>query len=816
MPPTMQSAQFLAADWLIQCPGAGLKLSYQYDPDGTWEHRIASIGDVDISVEPGGGICTVGNLTVRIFEDGTGQSLLQRWQVTHVLEGQSITLHILLAGDTTSLQIFDGHIQEVTIGNAISQIVAIDDSLKRNVLLPKALVTPSAYANASRGALTRAIPLLYGSGTRALAAPLLFVNTVSRLYLACIHAMNTLGTQYAVYDAGTNTYHPRTGDVLLTASAATLVFTTAIQELRFSQENATLTILRQLGATGAANAIDGNAATKVTLATTGIASNLDGWGYVGIAASFTSAMRGGNTVLLSAVGHRGGVSSPTTVTGQFIVRTATSAGVTLRDNLFQSETFRHRLNPRDSTFTLTALQLGPTELLETLLVARNEGGAGSALAVYELQDLTVQGFLQPQGDDLGLFLFGAWEGQTDVDGTITGVIGTLLTTPAEIIGDILLNELSQPINLGSFQQGRAFYQSQNFVFDGGIGAGWGQDRADSRTILDSMAKQAKAHFYCDWTGSWTCRPYQDTVTPVAALTQNHVLYTLGADRAPPNQRQSTLTLTLGKLDLIAHRFEVHYGWNPGAGKYDKLLIADETGANTPGTDAAQLYTLCANSNNRYGILPPYVMEASLIADDLTAARLLTHLATYFWSQRLFIELEIPLQLGLKLDLGAYFTFTHPYLPTLDSGGTFEVHRMLHIPGHGRLRIMASKIATITFDYFALRDTSEVVWYFWIDIAGQLTRDTAVPSIPPFGITSLTSTPIPYFLATTEELGGIMFLYPDTLGELTAFTATPGGTAIGESVGTGKRLVGVDGQTYQLQAYSWQAWGLQIIASLTPP
>ena len=819
MPQTMQSPQFFAADWLVQCPGVGLKLSYQYNPDGTWEHRIASISDVEISVEPGGGICTVGNLTVRIYEDGTGQSLLARWNALHLMEGQEITLHLLLAGDTTPLQIFDGHILEVTIQDAVSELVAIDDSLKTNVLLPKRLLTTADFAQASRGALNRAIPLVYGSGARAQAAPLLFVNTLSRTYVACTRAMNTLGTRYAVYNPATNTYHGRTGDVTLTASAATVVFSLPVQELRFGVETGALRVLRQLGVSQPGYALDGLTTTIATINTATVASNLDGRGFLGIAASFTSAIRGANTMLISAVNHRAGISSPATTTGQFIVRTAASDGTVLRDNLFQSETFRHKLNPRDSTFTLTALQLGPTEILETLLVAQHEGGVGGATAFYALQDLTVQGFLQPQGDDVPLVLLDDWRGQTDADGTLTGITGTLLTTPSDVTGDILLNEIVQPLSQASFQQARAFYLAKGDVFDGGIGAGWGQDRTDARTLLGSLARQARMQLYCDWTGAWTCRPYPDTPEVLAALTQHHVLYAFGAERTPPSQRQSTLRMTLGKLDLVAHRFEVHYGWNPGRSGYDKTLIADETGANTPGVDAATLYTLCANSFKRYGTLQPRVIECSMLADDGTAARLLTHLVQYFWSQRLFIDLEIPLQLALQLDLATYFTLTHPYLPDLDNGGTFEVHRWVHRPGQGRIRLVASKVTAIPFEYFALRDSDDVTWYFWVNIAGGLDRHTAIPSMPPLVAMSVTGgTPIPQALLTTvsDAAGGDMWLYPNTLGELTAFTSPPSGTTVWEISGLGKRTVGLDGQTYRLNAYSWQQWGLEVVTALTPP
>ncbi len=831
----IQSAHFLAADWLLQCAAAGLKLSYQYNPDGTWEHRIASLGTVDISTDPGGGIGTVGNLVVQIYEDGAGQSLLQRWNATHLLEGQHITLHILLAGDTTPLQIFDGHIQEVTIGGtagvAVSQITAVDDTLKRNILLPKTLVTQTNYPNASDGALTQAIPLVYGGGDVinlfdgssliAPAAPLLLVDTVTNTYLAATNPMYVVGSSFALYDTGTKTYHPHTGDASATNSLALLALSGALQSLKFGAEIGTLIVGSSLGASAPGLAIDGNPSTIVTLSTSAInTSSLYGWGVLDIFASFTSAFAGTNTLGISAVQHRRGVSSLTTVTGQFIVRTVNANGSVLRDNLFQSELFRQALSPLDSVFTLTALTLGNTERLGVRIIARNEGGAGGALDYFQLGDVSIQGYLAPAGNDLPLMLYDTWRGGMDRNGQLTGTAGTLLRFPSDVLGDILSFEIDQALSVPDFQAARAYYLSIGVRFDGGIGAGWGIDRSEARTVLNSLSKQAMANCYPDFTGAWTILPYklEQPPSPILALTQEHVLYSFGAETAPPNQRQSTLLVTLGKLDLVAHRFEVHFAWNPGSQKYSQVLITDENGSNSPGADAQELFALCLNSSNRYGVLPPNVLEAPLVTDAFTASKIMSHRVNYFWSQRLFIEFEVPLQLVLQLRLGTYFTFTHPYLPTLDQGGSFEVHRLLFIPAQGRVRITASKLATTAtgFEYFALRDVDNVIWYFWIDIAGQLTRDTTPPSFPPLTAISIVLDPIPYWFLTTDSLGGVWYLFPDTLGQLSIDISAPVGAGAGAIVGTGQQCLAQNGQTYRLIAEPWQEWALDPLFVLTPP
>lgn len=796
----------LIADWLIQVPSLDMYYSYAYNPDGTWEHRILSIGDVDLSVQPGGGLSTVGDMTVVVAEDGSGASPLATWNGRRALEGREITLSVLLDGDTTPLRIFTGHITRVTIQNGEATIQAVDDSLRRNLLLPKSIVTQDMYPQASSQALNRPIALVYGLGSRVGGAPALLVDTVSFTYLVAAHALGA-ATTYAILDRATNTFQSRTGDA--TFGNGAFVLTHALQEFRFASLTNTLRVIRNLNATNDQAVLDTDTSTIARIATSTLNSNLDGYGYFGIGVNFGDA-RGRNTVVVTATGHRRGASSATTVTGQFIIRTIDPNGTVLRDNLFVSPEFRHASNPRTNTFTITALQVGTNEALEVYILAINEGGVGGPNDYYEIQGLSIEGYYQPEGDDPPLFLYNDWQGRLDTNGTLTGSATTLLTTPSDIIGDLLVNELEQPIAAGIFQAARAYYLSSGDLFDGGIGGLWAVERAPARELLQDLAFQARAILFADYEANWRIEPYTGVEDTLIAITQDDILTIYGSETTAAAQRPSSWQLTLGDLTTIYHRFEVHYAYNTGTRKYDKVLVADSTGSNVSSSTTNEMLTiLCQNSFHRYGLLPPLVVEAYMIYDDDTAAALLEHLVTYFWSQRLMVECDLPLQRAATLLLGSRCSMTHPLLPESDDGTTFEVHRLRFSPSLGRVGIALSRVASITFDVLCLQDSANVRWCFWIDTAGQIVRDTALPDyggalVP----TELITGTAPSWLEIADSTGVLWYVYPDLLGQL-VIDATAPSAGFGLAVGTAYDLVGVNAYTYTIGVETWQTLKIEL-------
>lgn len=797
------AGDYLKTDWLLEAPDLGMKVSYEYDPDGTWTHQYARIGEVELRSPPGGGLAVVSDLSVQLYQDNTTQ-IASIWTDTTALEGREITLKLFAAGETSGYEIFRGRITQIHVQDGIADILATDDTFNRNILLPRTRVDGLNYPFAATTALARPFPLVYGLGSRVGAAPMVFVNTQDALYAISEHAMLTLGTNYATLDPGTQVLQFRTGDVTFAASSSptTLQLTgVGAQGLRFNHLTATLGISRELQVTNALNVLDGSSSTVATIGTGALHSSLDGYGYLGVVGSFATG-RGTNTLVVSATAFRRGLSSDPTTTAQFIVRTIDAGGLIVRDNLFTSQEFRHYLNPRAATFTVTNLQLAPAESIETLVFARHEGGVGTQFDHVTVGGLTMEIFHQPPGDEL-LFLGNTWQGRTDATGAITAVVGTLLMYPSDVVGSLIVDEIGLTLESHSWQYSRLWYMTRAWFFDGGIGAGWYIEQANARDILDDFARQGAAIVFPDFAGNWRQVPFDTTVLVVEDYTADDILWSVGSEQSPPANRTSTFEYLAGQLDSIHNAFEVRYKYNPSTQKFDGIYQASVAGSNAPNEGTA-LATLCMNSHARYGTLPPLVIDAYMIADDRTAERLLSHLVQYFWSQRLYATFDVPMQRGLSVLLGDFVTVTHPTLPAQDNGGRFEIHSIRYMPSLGRIRLGVSHLLSVSFEYTALRDQDSVIWYFWIDQAGQLVRDSVPPVFLGFSATSIVPTPIPYWWQVTDELGGAWYLYPDTDGTMLIAPTSP---AIGTGlvVGLGQELQSPNAITYRIGAESWQVW-----------
>ena len=800
----------LQADWLIQIPAAGIKWSYAYDPDGTWEHRISQIGNIDIAVPPGGGLATVSDVTVYAYEDGTGQSILTRQNATQRLLGQSISITLLLLKTGEEFLMFTGVIQQIIIRDAIVEILAIDSSLPRDALLPLNTLLNDQYPLASPSLIGQPIPLVYGSGVRVGGAPLLFVDTSMFTYLIANHPMVSVGDRYAIFENATEIYLPRSGDVQTESMNARITFNNAIQEYRFNETIGTGILQNTLSVSGAAYAFDGLSSPVATIATANINSNLDGYGLLGVGVGYGSASRGLNTLTLSAENHRRGVSSDPTVTGRFTIQTidASTATTVLRPSLFESQDFRHALNPQNSTFTVTSLQVGPNERVECLLLARNEGGIGGSLDYYEIGELRLTVFYQPEGDNDPVYLYTDWEGRADdSEGILTGTADALLSTFSDVIGNLLLEELSQELNTDIFMNARAFFVTNALVSDGGIGYGWSDTRLNARELLAKIARQAGSILFVDFEGLWRIVPFdQSDGDNLIDINQENILANQGQELILASQRNSSFVVDFGDITRIANRIEIHYHYEVGVARYTKIFYASHEGTNAL-TNGGLLTALCQNSVNRYGVLPTLKIEANFIYDEITADFLLNHIVQYFWSQRINVTCDIPLQVGVTLLPGTFITLTHSFLPSLDQGRIFEIHKLSYRPALGRVNIQASRVGSVVFEYFSLKDSNDIIWYFWYDVAAQLVRDTTIPNMEPLSAVNVSAAPIPYWLQTIDELGGTWYLYPDTLGQMIIDSSGPG-LGVGINVGLGKETLGINGRSYRLGARSWQEWVIE--------
>jgi len=875
----------ISGDWLIQAPAIGLKVSFNYEGGGGWEHRIVDISDIEISAPPGGGITSAANVTVSIAENQTGQSILQLWEAASTVGAVEVTIDFLLRGAGNALRIYTGHIDSIVTKDAISQLLLVDDSIRKNLLLPKDLVTTAAFPNADQGVLTRPVPLIYGQGSLIGAAPLLYVDVTNNTYLVANHPM-LLGGKLAVYDQPTQAFltldsivvipnngtatiglgtvdtgvvrvwrddslglggglaidgNSTTPTIVATALAGPLgslvslgdgwgrvrwgytapgtplantikiditnhrrrpgsdptttgqfVVRTVdannpltiesrrfflspafnhvtsaqnntfivsninvgineildvafvarcqgtignasqlyeigeisitplvafsanvsgnptaigvpinIQELRFNRQVPTLSIFLASGITNPTLVIDNNSNSIVTIPTTTLDSNLDGIGELIVTADVTSAQRSNNTVSIDLARHRRGLSSTPTVTGTFAVQTYnTNTGVLIRDNLFVTQAFRHQLNPISTSYVATAINLGTTTTLAVRVVARNEGGVGSAGQVYEVGEIGMETFYQPRGDSGDVYLYGAgYEGRTDLNGDVVTYIGStpgrLYQTPDMVIASILIDEISSPIDLPSFATAYNYFSVHMLRFDGGIGAGWAVEQGNARDILDQMARQSASILFPAFDDSWGLRPFRVDQIIHQTFDAHSILTEYGAESRQAEERNSTMQLTLGNLQHVHNHLEVRYKYNVGSRKYDKVYKVTKDGSNLPDNEPekAAVEATCLSSWVRYGDLDPLIIEANWIADDTTAVHLLVHLALYFSQERITAQFETTFKAAC-LQVGDFITITDTSLPSGDNGGTFEVHTIRYIPMRGRIQLTASRVSQI--------------------------------------------------------------------------------------------------------------------------
>lgn len=881
---------FIAGDFLIQAPDVGLKLSFHYDPDGTWDHRIKDISAIEVSAPSGGGIASVANVTIQILEDGTGQSLLELLEAASDVHAVEITIDFLLDGFTEALRLFTGKIDTVTIKNAISTIECVDASIQEDILLPQTLITSKIFPNADDGATTQPMPLVYGRGIHMPGAPLLLIDTSTQTYLVAGHNI-TFGGALAVFNRNTNTFmalpnvlplrfpgdglitlgtvdtgvmtlqeqaatfagyqaidgnsqtlaqiqtagtdsngvdgigwlgvtpggtgYPNTGTFQVTltnhrrfptsdptvtgtftirtidpssggvlrilhttpsyrhaTSAQTDIITLSNQTigadellevigvarcegqvanasntyeigeisitpvvaysanvsgeiaaltLPFSLQNANFNaishnfiIIENLGTIFPSNAVDGISTTLAIVSTGNTDSNLDGVGYLAVGTQTNVFQRGNNTVNVNFERHRRSLGSDPTVTGQFSLLQANSENrVGLQNNFFVTQQFRQTLNPLTTSFTITSVELGATTMLAVLLVARNEGGPGNSLQTYEVGDIGVRTFYKSQGDADNIFLVAVddanqWTGRSDTDGSVLAYAGYTdfstpipLTLPTQVIASILITELGVALDTTSFSNAEVWYNTNQYVFAGGIGAQWSVQRARSRQILHDLALQAAAVLFPIYDGTFGIRPYRPDPPIQHHFDVTNILYEEGAENSQGDQNSETFQVSIGNMANVHNRFELHYGYNPGNGKYNKVFIIDENGSNLPEAYEykGELESLCLQSFNKYGKLEPFVLEAYWIGigdfdDEYAARHLFRHLVTYFSSQRITVQFETTFA-AMCLQVADFVTIDYPTLPVSDNGKTFEVHSTRISPMSGRIHITASRRETLS-------------------------------------------------------------------------------------------------------------------------
>ena len=319
---------------------------------------------------------------------------------------------------------------------------------------------------------------------------------------------------------------------------------------------------------------------------------------------------------------------------------------------------------------------------------------------YEIGEIGIKSFYQPAGGNLPVFLFGgSWMGRFDDDGTILSYAmlpsGTFFHTPDQVIASILIQDMGRSVTTSAFNFAYNFYTTNNVILDGGIGAGWAVTRDQARKVLGDAAQQAGAILFPNFDNSFKLVPFQSGAQVHLAFALSNILLEDGADRTPAGPWSDTMQVTLGNLQLVHNTFEVRYAYNAGSRTYGKILSVTPNGSTLPDSSPYKeaVEELCADSFTRHGYLQPLMLEAYWIADDASAEFLLNFLVNYFAEQRTFVEFDTTLY-AASLQLGDLITVTHPFLPSGDNGGTFEVHTIRYLPLTGRMHLVASKPAVL--------------------------------------------------------------------------------------------------------------------------
>ncbi|HEY5868952.1 MAG TPA: LamG domain-containing protein, partial [Candidatus Tectomicrobia bacterium] len=344
----------IGGDWLISAPALGLSLSFNYEAGGGWEHRIVDISDIEISAPPGGGIASAANVTVSIAETGRGQSIVTLWEQASAVGAVAVTIDFLLAGAEQVLRIFTGSIDSITIKDAVAQILLVDDSIRKNLVLPKEIVTVEKFPNADQAALTKAIPLVYGQGSVIGAAPMLFIDVPNNIYLLAAHPMQ-VGGKLAVYDQPNKTF--LTLDTIVTipnnGNATITLGTLTTGALRVSQDSTV--------GSHAGMAIDGNSATLAIVNTDTPGPHAprnvplgNGWGFAGWSPSALGSPQAG-TLKIDITNHRRSPGSDPTTKGTFWFRTR--IGTDQARDLYVSPAFNHVTSAQHDTFILSNVNL---------------------------------------------------------------------------------------------------------------------------------------------------------------------------------------------------------------------------------------------------------------------------------------------------------------------------------------------------------------------------------------------------------------------------------------------------------------------------
>lgn len=827
-------AQAYAYDVLIEAPDIGLALSWFHEDGDLFEHRLLSIDPVEVGVPPGGGVGFVSQLSFRMAEDGTGQSILELEASAHLHNAQ-ITLKLLFQDEdyAEAIPLFSGRIDAWEVADGEAVITAVDDRLHRNILLPRTLVARHTHPNAPDESIGQALPIVYGAGLTLAPIPLLLVDQTLHIYQVSEHANAKMIAVLGAWPQGTDRLKtieadPAQAEVLDNNRLRLLQLLT---ETKFGLAIAPPEIHETVGdVEGGANILDEDPGTITRFHTTAS----DGVSRLVIDFPHGNPI-GINTVEVQLLAHRLGPDAEPTIHGDFQLDTVKSDGTTAIEGLIRLPERRVRKHQTEThRISGIALEEGHT-LRMTVSGVNEEEAAGTALDYYQVGSVIVQGYYQVSGPFEHVYLPDTFKiiGQVaeedvaeegvfealqenvfqgrfdDAGGAITGSANGVFDTFPEVLASILRDELGltvDPLTFTTAKNARLEWKAA-----GGVGAGWYRGRTSALDLLHSLAIQGGMYLYPRGDGTYILKPIDplDDATFVigpAGSDDDFLLY----ERVDPASDASTWRRTLryrgGRSDTVRTQFEIHYAFHSARGTFGKLAQASWEGTTaTEGQVEAGTVELLQVAHDLFGERDAYTLDADFIYDDDTAHFLLDLLVPYWAFPRHEIEFEstmapLPLLLGESIEMDTVG------MPEGMRGQPFECDRIRYDFDAGRIFLHGTARRRFRLDYYRIKDQSNAIWYWWLNgETGQVVISDAAPNFAHTIEEDITPVTIPYWLELEDETATTRYVYPHTTGQIVVSDTEP---AVGTGVVDSPTWIDLRAKRYRLVAFSTGQFGLE--------
>ena len=692
-------------DILIESAQVDLRYSLSTTTAGghTWEQRLLlnGLGELRTQVEPGGGFASATTYRCTVIDDGMGKSPRAIQNAGQSLFGADLTVSLLFESEDYAEKIilFTGRILDVRYQRRGTrcELVATDDLLQNDQLLPPVIVSALNYPQAANDVFGAALPLLYGSGSALDPVPMLLTDqTGNGTYTIAGHALQQAGdTEIAVRrEAALNegsvfqnavrfktslagAVNVGAGTFTLTRDINGIFFGSSLEIAIPSSYIRNIFIASETDVTDAINAIDGSIGTAALLNTNTTLQNGDGYGQLTVGATFGTLVRGRDVLRWKVLQHQGNSAAATTVNARIVVSHVGASGsrqLAVHENLRWYSSFRNT----ELEYVPLELELN-TDSVEVQIAVNNEGGLGGANDQWLVPSvvLDIGTYVRTPLEQLW-FTF-AWDPRPDDgSGTYTGTPGANIENAADVLHSILGQDLGEPVDTAAFVAARTFYDSSwtfTLNLEGGIGTGWFRERVRGREWLDTCAKQATAIIFRRPIG-YTIVPYDNSVAVAYTFDLDTILLRAGTDPlAEVTDEASTFVINRQELPGPYHSYEVHGAYSALQSRFLSVDTANQSDSTVDEPEKSEIVALCAQSFSLYGQQPPLVVEGDYIAGR-EAEYLTIHLARYFTNKRLSVTFETSTQ-GLHLELGDYVLVSHPDLPISMASVKFEIHELVY-------------------------------------------------------------------------------------------------------------------------------------------